>query len=204
VRFVFDFGRVLFRWEPTQLVQRALPRRAANADGAGHWAAEIFQGHDGEWGEYDRGTVQPHELARRIALRTGLAESEVQAVIDAVAEELQPLPASVALLRRLRGAGRATYFLSNMPEPVATQVELRHQFVREFDDGVFSGRVGLAKPDPAIFALAAERFGAPPAELLLLDDHEPNVIAARSLGWNALHFLDAGQAELELRDRGWV
>ncbi len=125
-------------------------------------------------------------------------------MVDAVADELQPLTASVALLQRLRSAGHATYFLSNMPAPVAAQLETRHGFVRAFDDGVFSARVGLAKPEPEIFALASKRFGAPPAELVFLDDHEPNVITARAMGWQALQFFDAARTESELRERGWI
>ncbi len=204
MKFVFDFGGVLFRWRPVQLVQRTLPQRAASTASATHWATAIFQGYGGDWGEFDRGTIEPEALAQRIARRTGLAAAEARRVIEAVADELQPLPDSVALLRRLRAAGHATFFLSNMPARIATQLEARHDFVREFDDGVFSARVGLAKPDPAIFVLASRRFGTLPAGLVFLDDHEPNVSAARALGWQALQFVDAVQAERELRERGWI
>lgn len=204
MKFVFDFGGVLFRWRPDQLVQRTLPQRATSTASASRWAAEIFQGYGGDWGEFDRGTIEPEALAQRIARRTGLHAAEARSVIEAVADELQPLPDSVALLRRLRAAGHATFFLSNMPAPIATQLEARHDFVREFDDGVFSAHVGLAKPDPEIFVLASRRFGTAPTELVFLDDHEPNVSAARALGWQALQFVDAARAERELRERGWM
>ncbi|MDP1901386.1 MAG: HAD-IA family hydrolase [Rubrivivax sp.] len=55
-----------------------------------------------------------------------------------------------------------------------------------------------------MFRLAAERFGAAPGELVFMDDHVPNVAAARALGWNAFHFSHAAQAEAELRQRGWA
>jgi HAD superfamily hydrolase (TIGR01509 family) len=67
---------------------------------------------------------------------------------------------------------------------------------------VFSARVRLIKPEPAIFELAAQRFAAAPGELLFFDDVAVNVDAARRAGWNAHHFTDAADCEAELRRRG--
>jgi putative hydrolase of the HAD superfamily len=203
MKFVFDFGGVLFDWTPWQLLRREIPHVATDEARARHWAQQFFQGYDGDWADFDRGTVAVPELVQRIAVRTGLAAADVQRVVDGVPRELQPIPATVALLRRLREQGFELYFLSNMPAPFADHLEAAHAFVGWFDDGVFSARVRAAKPDAAIFELAAARFGAAPNELVFLDDHAPNVQAARAQGWNALQFRSAAQAEAELRDRGW-
>ncbi|MDT7837551.1 HAD family hydrolase [Aquabacterium sp. OR-4] len=203
MNFVFDFSRVLFRWRPEVLLREVLPGRAADEASARHWVDQIFQSYGGDWAEFDRGTVSPQALAQRIATRTGLRLDEAQAVIEAVPGELQPLPDSVALLQRVRAAGRRTFYLSNMPAPYADQLEAAHDFVRGFDAGVFSARVGFNKPEPEIFALAAARFGVPAETLLFLDDHAPNVQAARQAGWQALLFTDAAQAERDLRAAGW-
>lgn len=203
MNFVFDFGRVLFRWRPEALLRQVLPQRASDEASARHWAGLVFQAYGGDWGDFDRGTVQPPELAQRIAARTGLAQAEARAVIEAAPDELQPLPDSVDLLRHLRAAGRRTFYLSNMPAPYADHLEARHDFVRGFESGVFSARVGFNKPEPQIFALAQARFGVPAETLLFLDDHAPNVQAAREAGWQALLFSDAAQAERDLRQAGW-
>ncbi len=89
-----------------------------------------------------------------------------------------------------------------MPAPYADHLEATHDFVGWFDDGVFSARVKAIKPEPAIFALAAERFGVPPSELLFFDDHRPNIAAARAAGWAAEHFTDAASALPALRRHG--
>jgi putative hydrolase of the HAD superfamily len=203
MKIVFDFGGVLFSWHPVRMLQRELPHVAPNAAAAVHWVAHIFQGYAGDWGDFDRGTVSVPELVQRIATRTGLAAADVRTVIDAVPRELQPVPETVMLLRRLHAAGHELYFLSNMPAPYAEQLESENDFMRCFRDGVFSARVQLAKPEAAIFELARERFGAQASELVFLDDHVPNVEAARSLGWQALHFSHAAQAEAALRELGW-
>jgi HAD superfamily hydrolase (TIGR01509 family) len=199
MKIVFDFAGVLFQWQPARLLRREIPRLAHDDATAAAWVQRFFQSYEGDWGEFDRGTVGVPELVDRIARRTGLSAHEVQRIVDGVPHELQPVAATVTLLRRLRDEGRELYFLSNMPAPYADHLEHRHDFVGWFRDGVFSGRVSLSKPDPAIFALAAQRFGSAPAELLFLDDQLPNVLAARAGGWSAIHFTDAPGAEAALR-----
>lgn len=203
-KFVFDFGGVLFRWQPVQLLRRVLPRQAADETAAQRLADDIFQGYGGDWGEFDRGTLGVPELVRRIAARTGLLPEEVRSVVDAVPGELQPIPETVALLRRLHAEGRRLHFLSNMPHPYADHLEREHAFVGWFESGVFSARVQHIKPEPGIFDLAAQRFQADPAQLVFIDDVLGNVQAARSRGWNALHFVDAVDCETRLRAEGWI
>ena len=203
-KFVFDFGRVVFRWEPEALLRELLPQHAFDATSAAHWTAQVFQSYGGDWGHYDRGSVTPEALVQRIAARTGLRADEVQRVVDGAPRALTPLPDSVALLQRLHAAGRPLYYLSNMPAPMAAYLQATHGFLRLFDDGVFSGRVGHNKPEPAIYDLAARRFGHAVDELVFLDDHGPNVEAARALGWNALQFHTAAQAEADMRAAGWL
>ncbi|MGV9306989.1 HAD family hydrolase [Nonomuraea sp. NPDC003727] len=56
------------------------------------------------------------------------------------------------------------------------------------DAVVSSARVGLAKPDPRIYELAAEIAGVAPARCLFVDDRTENVAAARALGMIGVHF----------------
>lgn len=202
MKIVFDFASVLFRWRPLQLMQEVLPARARDASQADALAHAIFQGYGGEWAQFDRGVLDAEELVARIAARTGLAPAEVRAVVDAVPHELQPVPAMVELVQRLRQAGRRLYFLSNMPEVYARHLERSHRFLDAFEAGVISARVGYVKPEPQMFALAQERFDARPAELLFFDDILDNVHAARAAGWQALQFTDAKACAAALHARG--
>lgn len=201
---VFDFAGVLFRWHPPSMLRRVVPHLVHDEASAARWVREIFQGYDGDWLAFDQGRVEVPDLVRQIARRTGAREADIQAVVDAVPHELQPIEATVALVARLKAAGRRLFFLSNMPAPYSDHLERTHAFVRWFDDGIFSARVLEAKPHRAIFEIAQRRFGRPPGELVFLDDHVPNVDAARALGWQAIHFVDAAQAEAELKARGFA
>jgi putative hydrolase of the HAD superfamily len=204
MRIVFDFAGVLFHWQPRQLLRRTLPRQAVDDACAARLEQAIFEGYGGDWAEFDRGRVDVPELVRRIAARTGLPHGDVQAVVDAVPAELQPMPATVALLRRLHAQGRRLHFLSNMPAPYAEHLEREHDFLRCFESGVISARVQQIKPEPGIFDTAARLFGAEPAQLVFIDDVADNVHAARRAGWNALHFVDAADCEAQLRRQGWA
>jgi putative hydrolase of the HAD superfamily len=195
---VFDFGGVLFNWRPPELLARLLPHRVPDEAAVQRLVADFFQGYSGDWGDFDRGSVEPGPLAERIARRTGLAVDETRRVIEGVPAELTPMPQTVALLRELHATGRPLYFLSNMPEPYAQHLEATHDFLGLFRGGVFSARAGLCKPEPEIFAHCAELFGFDPAQTVFLDDVAHNVAAAREAGWQAIQFLDATQCRRDL------
>jgi putative hydrolase of the HAD superfamily len=204
MRIVFDFAGVLFHWQPLELLKREMPAWATDDTSARRLAEDIFQGYGGDWADFDRGRVEVPELVYRIALRTGLPRVDLRRVVDAVPAELQPMPGTVALLRRLHAHGRRLHFLSNMPAPYADQLQREYDFVGCFESGVFSARVQRIKPEPEIYAIATQRFQARPAQLLLIDDVMANVQAARQAGWQALHFSSAADCEVRLRERGLI
>lgn len=200
MNIVFDFGGVVFQWQPLRLLQQTLPAHASDDASAGALAARMFQGFvpGSDWAAFDLGQVDATELSQRIARRTGLEESEVRAVVDAIPPHLDPQADTVDLMRRLKDAGHRLFYLSNMPAPYADHLERSHAFFDWFDDGVFSARVQLMKPQAAIFHEASRRFGVAPSDLLFIDDVAHNIEAARALGWQGLHFQGAAACEAAL------
>jgi putative hydrolase of the HAD superfamily len=200
MNIVFDFGGVLFRWQPHEFMPRLLPQRATDAASTHALVLAFFQLFQGDWGDFDRGTLDVETLAVRIAERVGLTVAEARRVIDAVPDELTPLPGTVDLLRRLHARGHGLFFLSNMPEPYARVLEARHgaDFLGLFRRGLFSSRVGVIKPEPEIFDLAVTAFGVDPHATLFIDDVAKNLVAASAVGWRGVRFLDAEQCEAEL------
>jgi putative hydrolase of the HAD superfamily len=200
MNIVFDFAGVVFEWQPHELLQQTLPEHAVDEASARELASQLFQGFapGGDWAEFDLGQVEATALAARIARRTGLPEAGVLAIVQAVPAHLEPQADTVDLMRRLKLAGHRLFYLSNMPAPYADHLERSHDFFAWFEDGVFSARVQLMKPQPEIFNVAARRFGVAPADLLFIDDVAHNIDAARALGWQGLHFRDAAACEAEL------
>jgi putative hydrolase of the HAD superfamily len=206
MNIVFDFGGVVFNWRPIALLQSILPLRAHDEVAARELGDAMFQHYapQGDWAAFDRGDVDVQMLARRIARRTELSEGDVLEFVGAIPGHLEPIPETVVLLQRLKAAGHRLFYLSNMPAPFADHLERSHAFMDWFDDGVFSSRVQLVKPQPAIFQAAGQRFGLAPGELVFIDDLAHNVDVARRLGWQAIHFRNARDCEAALQslDRG--
>ena len=203
---VFDFGAVLFHWQPLALLREVVPELAPDEAAARTLAASIFQSFtpDSDWAQFDLGRLDEATLAQRIAGRIGAQPQQVRRVIDAIPEHLQPQPEVVALLQALRAADHRLYFLSNMPVPYAAHLERVNPFLADFHDGIFSGRVGLMKPHAPIYELAEQRFRLDPPRTVFIDDHAGNVEAARARGWQAVHFTGAPGCRDALRDAGWL
>ena len=96
--------------------------------------------------------------------------------------------AVVDLARALAEASVTVAVLSNMAASPGRSLAERFGIDVPWADVVLSGEVGIEKPDPSIFALAAERLGRPLAACFLIDDKATNVAAARAAGMSAFRF----------------
>jgi epoxide hydrolase-like predicted phosphatase len=97
----------------------------------------------------------------------------------------------------VRGRGLKAGILSNSG-PGAREAERHWGFEAMTDDIVYSHEVGLAKPDPAVYALVAARLGVEGSEIVFLDDVAANVTAARAAGWHAVLHEDTARSIAEL------
>ncbi len=113
-----------------------------------------------------------------------------------------PIEENVALLRRLRAAGRPVHALSNFSTAKFAATEALHDFLNAFDTRIVSGHVGVAKPDPRIYQLLFERSGRRPHELLFIDDSPVNVRAAEALGMATIQYKPGVDLESALAARG--
>jgi putative hydrolase of the HAD superfamily len=200
MNIVFDFGAVLVNWRPRDVVRKHFPHIAHSEETAAQLAKSLFS--NSHWQEFDAGRVSPQEISRQTAERLSLDLSKVQNMVDAIADHIAPIASSVQLLESLHAQraahGHNIYFLSNMPVPYARGLE-RHAFMRCFDGGIFSGDVGLIKPQPEIFHKLESMYGLQGQEILFIDDHPANITAAQQAGWQTIHLTDPSKlAELLL------
>ena len=94
---------------------------------------------------------------------------------------------NLRLVRELRASHKLA-ILSNADISLRERLEGDIGIHQLFDDIVCSAEVGMAKPEPAIFVLAAERLGLEPRECVFVDDLDTNVEAARQVGMEAVLF----------------
>ncbi|GAA3434525.1 HAD-IA family hydrolase [Kutzneria kofuensis] len=92
-------------------------------------------------------------------------------------------PPLIGAVLAAREAGIRTALLSNADGPGEPIPWLD----RLFQVLVFSGDVGVAKPDAAIYRLAVERLGLEPGECVFVDDLAVNVRGAVAAGLVGVH-----------------
>ncbi len=75
---------------------------------------------------------------------------------------------------------------------------LSEEDINLFDDIVISHRVGVAKPEPAIYEISLGNLGVRADEAVFIDDIEIFCLAARSLGMQAILYEDFEQTKTDL------
>lgn len=200
---VFDFGAVLVRWRPVEIVSEVFPERAPSPADARQLAHAVFSHAD--WHNFDRGLMEMDTLVTRTARRLRLDAGRLGDMVQGIGARLLPLQETLDVLQTLYtqrqcGEGvRGLYYLSNMPTPYARELEQNYGFVQQFDGGIFSGDVLCSKPDPGIYSLLQSRYGLVPGRTVFIDDLKANVDAARALGWKGIQFSSAAQLAEDLR-----
>lgn len=93
----------------------------------------------------------------------------------------------------VRKTGIALYLATNQEHRRAAYLMDELGLRRCFDGIFYSAQFGHRKPAQDFFRLATEKAGAPPEDIVFLDDTLENVDAARMFGWHAVHWT-AGMA----------
>ena len=193
---VFDVGRVLYEWDLRHLFGKLI----ADPAELERFVTTVVTP---EWHfQHDAG----RPLAKMVAERSAEFPQHA-ALIHAYATRFNetipgPVPGSLELVDRLHAGGVPLYSITNFGAELWAMFRPTAPVFERFIDIVVSGVEKLAKPDPAIYELAAQRFGRDPATMLFIDDVAANVAAAREGGWHAHHFHDAAGLEANLIARG--
>lgn len=188
---VWDFGNVLIRWDP-------LPAIAAGVGDAD--ARAFLESYDfRSWNHVqDAGRTWAQALA---ALEGDAPEwlSAGAAYVDNFPlSMLGPVPGTHELVRELAAVDFPQLGLTNWSAELYPHAPATYDVIELLGDVVVSGEVRLAKPDPAIYRLVAERAGMPLDRLVFIDDSADNVAAAAALGMHAIQFTGAEQLRGDL------
>ena len=138
------------------------------------------------------------DVAARLA-EFGIAE-DPEAFYADVWLTIEVVPESIAVVEAVRRTGRGVHLASNQVRARAAYMLDRLGYADLFDELFLSAHLGVAKPSPDYFRRAVELLDADPATVLFIDDHEPNIHAARSVGLHAHWWsLDDGHDTLVAR-----
>ena len=94
-----------------------------------------------------------------------------------------PIEGSIRVMRALRARGVPVFALTNFGRETFDAAVERLPFLAEFDRAWVSGRMGVMKPDPAIYAALEAECGVAPGRLIFTDDRADNIAVAAARGW---------------------
>jgi epoxide hydrolase-like predicted phosphatase len=134
----------------------------------------------------ERGELAADEFERRFAALIRRADGSAVAPAGLLRRAFAGMGTEYPMVEAVRAAkahGLSTALLSN-----SWGLDYdRAGWAALFDVVVISGEVGLRKPEPEIYRLAAERLGAQPAECVFVDDLAHNVQGAAAAGMVGVH-----------------
>jgi 2-haloacid dehalogenase len=194
---VFDLGNVLISWDPHPAIaadvgdEEAARFLASDDFDFGAWNHEQDSGRPFEESEQAAVARTPHWREHILAYRANFDRSLIGEITS-----------SVEVLRDLHAAGVRLLALTNWSAELFPVARRRFGFLELFEDVVVSGEERVAKPDPRIFEIVAERGGLSLSECVFVDDKPENVEAARAAGLDGVLFVDDGSLRGELRERG--
>ncbi|AHE56115.1 HAD family hydrolase [Sphingomonas sanxanigenens] len=196
---VFDVGNVLFPWSPRLLYERLIDDdRALDA-----FLRDIVT--EAWHFQHDVGRPFAESSAELIALHPEHA-ALITAWGERFSDSIGPaLPGMAELVTELDEAGVPLFGITNFSGEFWVPFRARERAIFDrFRDIVVSGDERLVKPDPAIYALAIDRFGLPADRMIFIDDRLDNVEGARAAGMHAHHFTGAEPLRAELARHGLV
>lgn len=200
---IFDFGGVITsspfeafnRLEDAHSIPRDFIRRVNALERDGNAWARF------ERAEIDAATFDAIFAAEARALGHELRGEDVLAVL---AGDIRP--AMVAALDWLKANGyQIGCITNNVPTGsgagmarTAEKAAAVAAILARFDHVVESSKVGIRKPDPAIYALACDALGVVPEQCVYLDDLGINCKPAAAMGMAAIKVISGEQALADL------
>jgi len=147
--------------------------------------------------DLELGKLSEAEFEKRFARHLGLAVERADGLIDRLFGGMRPdrdMEMAVVMAKR---QGIRTGLISNSWGSGRYELD---RFPELFDGWVISGEEGIRKPDPAIYALGAERIGLPPEEIVFVDDLRGNLKPAREMGMATVHHVRAEETTRQLEE----
>jgi 2-haloacid dehalogenase len=188
----FDLGGVLVDWSPRYLYRDLIPD-----EGELDWfMTEIFH-RDAILALDNHESI--HDGLAALAKQFPEHADLILAYTEHWAKTIGgPINSSVELLAEVKATGMPLYALSNWAAETWPHGLAAMSFLDQFDGLFISGLEGVAKPTPAFFERALDRFDLTAETTFFVDDNAPNVEAAKSVGLHAVLFEGAAILQRDL------
>jgi putative hydrolase of the HAD superfamily len=146
----------------------------------------------------ETGTISEDEFERGFGAALELPEDRRPGLIGRLWADLGPDDEMIEAVAAFHAAGVKTGLISNS---WGTALKYEEELMaRLFDGLVISHHEGIRKPDPAIYALGAERIGLKPEDCVFVDDLPGNLKPARAMGMTTVVHRTAAETIPQLEE----
>ncbi|MBQ2897152.1 MAG: HAD family phosphatase [Clostridia bacterium] len=191
--YIFDFGNVIAKFCPDDLtacyVSDPHQRRIVSD--------VVFDRL--YWAKLDEGSITDDEVKKQISLRLPEDLREVSCMVyDNWVKNLTPVDGMQKLISDIKKNDKKLYLLSNISIGFANNyknVTWLKEIFSKFDGLVFSGPIGMVKPNKNIFEFILEKFELNSDECIFVDDCVMNINGAENAGIKG-YFFDGDSEKL--------
>ena len=132
-----------------------------------------------------RGEFTPDDFNQALAKRIGIPELDWAGYYLAAAEKIDEM---YELVRWTADHYKVGLLTNIMPGLLQQLKSLDKVPALPYDATVDSSELGTIKPETAIYAVAEERAGVDPSQILFIDDTKANLTAVEARGWHVIWF----------------
>lgn len=156
--------------------------------------------HPSTWVDFEKGEIDQEELFSRF-FKDGRS-FDGDAFLEFVCSKYHFVDGMEGILQLLAGAGYEMHAFSNYPlwyRRIEDKLHLRRYLKWTFVscDGPMKG---FRKPSKEAFQLVINHLGRPASDIIVIDDRETNVEAARAFGMRSIRFKDSVQLKNDLKN----
>jgi len=183
---IFDLGNVLIDWNPYHLYRKLMN----SEDDIKAFLDNVCTMHWNEEQDEGRSIKDGTDL---LVKQFPEQEANIRAYYERWEEMLGgPIPGTVEIFKQLKDSGKfKLYALTNWSTETFPIALAHFDFLSWFDAIVVSGAEGMRKPDPRFYQLVLDRYNVKPDECLFIDDNYRNILAAKEMGIESIHFTSA-------------
>ena len=176
---VFDFGQVLIHFDPFYITERYVKDK----EDIILLKEAIF---DRIWFKLDEDAITDDEFKTEIcSFLPERLQSKAIEIYDNWYFNLPLIEGMYEVLSNLKKEGKNLYLLSNISRLFANNYHKNPDVLRIldlFDGYVFSGEIGLVKPNAEIYDYITQKYNLSKNETLFIDDNELNIKGAENFG----------------------
>lgn len=180
---IFDYGNTIVEFEPMNIVKRFGITDNADAE---ILCEKVFDRK--YWDKLDSDDISQEEFINGVL-------SELPQRLHGIATDicnnwmtnLPFIKGMDELIYKLKKDGYKIYLLSNISKHFGENSD-KIEIFKQFDGLVFSGAIGLIKPNKDIFEYILHKYNLIPSETVFIDDNKDNVNTAERIGVKSLLF----------------